>query len=211
VAITKPHSNLWLVWRSILPSGTSFIGCTFVAVATVLVGLLAQSQQQGTALFGMQLGSTGVIALGGRLGHLFSDTLLNNTAIIGLWLVLLLCLSGMIEFLLGSYASLKDVTKQAAYIPQVHPDGSERRWLLDRALWRVAVGLFAAVGAATLVHPAHWVSSAERTTISGSSLGQALWSMSLAVVIWAVIYHFIVVVVRQYTFRTRLFGDRGLY
>lgn len=204
VPIATSYSISGRIWRSVLPSSGSFIACAFAAAATVLVGLLQVSQKQGMTILGIRPSTAYMDPVPRTIDQLLSSASLYDVGIIVLWALVLLLIFGISEFLFGSYAQLHDATKEVQY-KRLRSDSSERRWLLGRAMWRIAISVAAIVGGILLVRPLHWVSSAERTTASGLPLGQAIWDMTLSVIVWTVVYHVLVILIRLYTFRTRIF------
>jgi hypothetical protein len=122
------------------------------------------------------------------------------------WMVLLLLVCGGVEFLFGSYAKAQAVIRNVSPdMPKSHLATSEEYWLFERARWRMVVGLSVILGAVLLVQLVHWVSVAEKAGISGLSLVHDAWRMGCAALIWALVYHALVIFIRLYSFRPRLF------
>jgi uncharacterized membrane protein len=174
------------------------------------MGVLMAARQQDSAIIDIRLGTFNIPAVS-ALDRMLSRGSWGDIATIVMYVLLLLFVFGAVEFLFGGYARLQDATKKNPHSTALRLDTSEQRWLLDRAAWRMVVGLIAIIVAILLVQLTHWVSVTEKTTIANFAIGAAFWRMGLATLIWVLVYHAIVVFIRLYSFRTRVFGDHGLY
>lgn len=105
---------------------------------------------------------------------------------------------GLTDFLFAGYTVFaKSVAADKLRI-------AEWQWLLNRAIWRIVVGLAAVVLGILLIQPIHWVTTAEQTSLTQLSFAINARNSILAAILWALIYHLIVVLLRLYTYRPRL-------
>jgi hypothetical protein len=213
VAIIKPYSNAQLIWRSLVPSGTSAILCIISGILTVFIGLLRADSEQASSITSIHISGSTRMPIVSSLDRMLSHGSWTDIGFIVLWILFLLLAFGAIEFLFGSYASIrsrteKDLTAGAG----VRPNVSEWQWFFNRAVWRMMVGLIAIIVAVLLVQLAHWVSTLEGMTVTELSyFTQNTVRLGIAALSWALIYHAVVVFLRFYMFRTRVFGGRDLY
>jgi hypothetical protein len=195
------------VWRSLAPSGTSGTLCMLAGIATVTIGVLVAATKQGTPVTnsGVNLSATtGLDTLLSRGSWHDLLTLITFT-------VVLVVIMGATEFLFGSFAG-KQHTREVA-MKSGQATSAERHWLLTRARFRLAVGLVTIIVAVILIDLVHWASAAERAQVTflQLSLTSAAWRMAIASIVWALTYHTVLVFIRLYTFRTRIFGTKELY
>lgn len=195
----RPHSGLNLVWQSITPSVTSVIVSLFAGIITVLFGILVVAGQQGSTI-GIQ---SGQVSFMNGFSRMLSRSSWRDILSIVLWTVIVSLACVALEFLFGSYAKFQDAAKEHISSGQ-HAGIVELVWLLKRMLWRVIIGLIAIVGATLLVQLTTWVSAAEKSSVSVTSFAQNAHSMTIACLIWALVYYACIVFLRLYTFRPNM-------
>lgn len=204
MVFTKRHSTSGLIWYSIIPSSTSGIFCALAGVVTVAVGVLQAASNQGTAVDGINAGVHGRESSIPSLDHIPSRGSWGDMGIAVVWVIALILLCGLLEFLFGVYVGFKSAREKAGNEKYI----SERRWLLERAYFRLLVGLLAVTVGLFLIRAIHWASTAEKTQVGllQVPLVGVARRMALATLIWASTYHIVVVFTRLFIFRPRIFA-----
>jgi hypothetical protein len=206
---TNPRVTTGHLWRSLIPSSTSGIICLLAGVLTVIVGVLQAASNQGTALEGVTAGSGTKVPLLSSLDRILSRGSWGDILALAVWVLGLVVVCALAEFLSGSYAKVHTVSEKGDD-RSARLDAAERRWLLGRAYLRLCVGLVAIAAAYGLIRLIHWSSTAEMTQVGYLQLylQEAVWRMAAAAIIWAVTFHLSVVFIRLYLFRTRIFRGK---
>ena len=174
---------------SLLPSISSGI----VGILTVAIGLLDMGMRQGIVPVNLQVRADRLAPIAS-----FSSSIWSGALVLGAWLLVLILVLDVFDFLFGVYAG-KNQQKQI--------DVSEKQWLLERTLWRLVIGAVVVIGVLIVMPFVHWVSSAEKTTVAELSLTDAAWRMLLAALIWAFIYHIATAFLRLLIFRPTVFSS----
>lgn len=147
------------------------------------------------------------------LTELLSSNTLNKLLIAGMW-----GLAGFVVYVgfeyaahsMGQYKESRDNIRLVRGGQVVKSPGVKDFW--QGVLWRVGVIIAAIVVFAAAMVPllAQALNIAQSVILSQNLLRDGL-RLVLAIIIWSVFFHFVVVVLRLYTMRTRLFGDDALY
>lgn len=206
---TELYPSKRFIWQCFTPSGASGVLSIFVAIATVVVGVLQAASEQGITLAGnsAQVGTSAPAS--GNAGHaiiLVSWCVLLSAVV---WVLVLAVIGATLEFLLGRYSAHQKMHKEV----MGGAGTSERRWLIERARFRLIVGLVAIFVAAILLHFVHWASTVEKAPIDlvQFGLGTVAWHTALALIIWTITYYAAVVFIRLFTLRTRVFARKSSF
>lgn len=210
----QKRSALKLILRSLQPSGASvFIGFV-AALVLVIINLLLQSVTVGTSLPGILDGQWSIAYtehVVQPLTELLSNNTLNKLIVAGLWGA-----AGFLVYLGFEFAvhSMKNLRENKTNIRMArgnvleHP-AAESFW--KPVIWRVSILILAIaffVAAQPLISNAL---DATHAVLLSEHLLQDGLRVLLSILEWMVVFHGIVVLLRLYTMRTRLFGDDELY
>lgn len=212
---TKNFTAGQLIRRSLTPSGMSGFICLTVGFALVLFNVILLSVSFGTALPGLLDGQWAVAYTENivqPLTSFFTNGALNKFLVAAMWGVVGLTVYTGFEYLIHSYTMIKDAQRTVA----LNASGSwqqnpMQQYFIQSVLWRAGV-LVAAVVFFVAMQPLLKMAMdvAPRIIVSQSLANDALRAVGAALV-WAVFWHGLVVLIRLYTRRTRLFGDEKLY
>jgi hypothetical protein len=203
-----------LIVRSLTPSGASAFLCIVLAALMVGVNIVLQSVSVGTALPGILDGQWSIAYtehVVQPLTEALSSNALNKLLVAILWGVAGFLVYILIEYVVHTYKGLQESRNN---IRMARGNVIERplttsfwqaiRWRLGVA----AVGVLFLIAIQPILNDA--LSIGPRIVLSDHLRRDSL-RMLLAMVEWAIILHGLVVLMRLYTMRTRLFGDSSLY
>lgn len=208
------YSNTGLLLRSLKPSSISGFFCVIVGFVFVVVNIVLQSVDVGTALPGLLDGQWAISYtehVVQPLTELLSSNTLNKALVAVLWGVAGFVAYVGFEYLIHLGRSLRE---SRVNIRMARGNVIERPLLVSfwtDLLWRfgVVVGGVIFFGL-TLPLLGHALSVAE-TVLLDTDLVRGGWLILRAIAEWAFVLHGLVVFLRLYTQRTRLFGDDELY
>ena len=205
-----------LLLRSLKPSAVSLFFCLLIAFLMVGVNALLKSVDIGVALPGVFDGEWAVAYsenIVQPLSELFSNNTLNKVLIAGMW--------GLAGFLVyvgfeygvhwtQTYKETRDNIRMARGGRVVQSPGVSDFW--RAVIWRLLVLVgFVVIFASIMVPMLGQALGIAQSADLSENLARDGLRLVLAVFEWAFFFHFIVVSLRLYTMRTRLFGDDELY
>lgn len=208
------YSSAQLILRSLQPSAASAFWCVMVAAILVGTNAVLRSVSEGTALPGVLDGQWAVSYTENvvqPLTELLSNNLLNKLLVAMLWGV-----AGFVVYIGFEYGIhwLRELRESRTNIRMARGNVIERPLTENfwrAALWRTGVliaGVIFFIAVQPLLRDAL---DATQSAVISQNFMQDGPRLLLAVVEWAVVLHGLVVFLRLYTMRTRLFGDSGLY
>ena len=203
-----------LVLRSLTPSPSSFFSCFLAALFIVFSVIILQSVNIGTALPGVLDGEWAIWYTEHVVQPL--TTFLSNATFNKSFVALIWGLAGFIVYIafevgthtLKTYRQTRhDIAIQQGRVV-MHP---MQRDFNRSLIWRSGIVLLAIVFLIA-VQPMlkNAVSVAPQFVMSQDLAADGI-KVLLAIVEWMVFWHGIVVLIRLYTMRTRIFGDDKLY
>lgn len=208
------YSSAQLIIRSLRPSAASTFWCLLIAALLVGVNVVLRSVSTGTALPGVLDGQWAVSYTENivqPLTELLSNNILNKLLVAMLWGV-----AGFVVYIGFEYGLhwLRDWRESRTNIRMARGNVIERPLTENfwrAALWRTGVllaGIIFLIAVQPLLRDA--LEATQGAVVSENLLQDGL-QLLFAVLEWAVVLHGLVVFLRLYTMRTRLFGDSGLY
>jgi hypothetical protein len=208
------YSNSALLLRSLRPSGISAFFCIGVAFVLVVVNIVLQSVDIGTALPGLLDGQWAISYtehVVQPLTEILSSNTLNKGLIAGLWGTAGFLVYVGFEYLLHTMHSLRESREniRIARGNVVEHPLSSGFW--TDMLWRIGVivvGIIFIIAVQPLLNNALGVAD---TVLLDADLAHNGLLVVIAIAEWAFVLHGLVVFLRLYTRRTRLFGDDDLY
>ncbi len=214
MSLRQEFSTSQLILRSLRPSGISLFLCVLIAVALVIINIILQSVDVGTALPGILDGQWSVAyteKIVQPLTELLSSNTLNKGLIAALWGA-----AGFVVYVCFEYAVhwSRDLRESRTNIRMARGNVIEHPLVnsfWNMVFWRLGVlvvGIIFLIAVQPLLRNA--LSAATDVVFSKDLLQDGL-RIALAVVQWAFVLHGLVVFLRLYTMRTRLFGDDKLY
>jgi hypothetical protein len=212
---SKPkYSTAFLIKRSLKPSAVSLFFCVVIAVAMVVSNIVLQSVDAGTALPGLLDGQWAIAYTDHvvqPLTQLLNSNTLNKLLIAALWGLAGFIVYIAFEYLLHSAKALRESRSniRIARGNVVQHPMVESFW--QSVWWRIGViiaGIVFLIAVQPLLNNALGV--ADRVLFNDDLMADGL-RVALAAAEWVVVLHGVVVFLRLYTMRTRLFGDDELY
>lgn len=208
------YTTKQLLWRSLLPSGMSLLLCLVAGFVLVAVNIVLLSVDVGTSLPGV-LDGQWAIAYTEHVVQPLTTFLANNTfnklMVALLWGVAGFTLYVGFEYFVHWQKTLNE-TKHEVQMARgeiVEQPLKNEFWRMAR--WRAAV-LVTATLFLVVMQPflRHAMGVAPEFIVSRDLMHDGV-QVGLAVLEWAVFLHGLVVLLRLYTMRTRIFGDDQLY
>lgn len=212
---TKQLSTGQLVLRSLLPSMVSLVLCLMFGVLITLAHIVLTSVSQGTSLPGILDGQWSVAYTQNVVEPLiqfFNISILNRLAVACMWGVVGLILYLGFEYAVHTYKSLKQAQEEVALNAKgKYEKQPRRRDFLRGMFWRAGMLVVGIIFLIAMIPLLTFAFRAAPQVVLSRSLGQD-WPLVLgAVGAWSLFFHGIVVFIRLYLFRTRIFGDEDLY
>lgn len=212
---TRQFTSGQLLWRSLIPSSTSGFLCVVVGLALAIIHLVLLSVSVGTSLPGLLDGQWAIYYTENivqPLSLFFTNATLNKLLVASLWGLIGLTVYLGFEYAGHAYRQAKETQVQVAM--NAYGSYEERPMQQDfvrGVVWRVAM-IVAAIVYVILMQPllSHAMGVAPKIVLSQNILRDAPQAL-VAALIWAVFCHGLVVLLRLYTRRTRIFGDDKLY
>jgi len=210
----QQYTNAQLLLRSLTPSSVSGFLCFGIAFLLVAVNIVLRSVSVGTALPGFLDGQWAISYTENvvqPLTELLSSNTLNKLLIAGLWGG-----AGFVVYIGFEYAvhSLRSLHESQTNIRMARGGAIERplaNGFWTSVVWRAAVVIVAIVfliAVQPLLSDA--IGVAEVAVLSTNLTNDGL-KVLRAIAEWTLILHGLVVLMRLYGRRTRLFGDDKLY
>lgn len=214
MSLRQQFSTGQLILRSLKPSGISLFLCILIAVILVGINIVLQSVDVGTALPGILDGQWSVAYTENivqPLTELLSSNTLNKGLIAALWgtagFVVYICFEYFIHWSRDLRDSRNNIRMARGNVIE-HPL-VQTFW--NRVIWHVGIivaGIIFLIAVQPLLRNA--LSVATDVLFSKDLVRDGL-RVVVAVTEWAFVLHGLVVFLRLYTTRTRLFGDDKLY
>ncbi len=207
-------SSRQLLLRSFLPSPTSFMICGIIGFLTVASALLLNSVTVGTSLPGVLDGQWAIVYTQNVVQPLttfLSNNVFNKLLVAGLW-----GFAGFIVYVGFEYA----LHTRKALRESKHDIQMARGQVIEQPLkdqywkdvkWRIGVVIGGIVFIAIMQPFLHHATSIPPQFVLSQQLGADSIQLAIAIVEWSVLWHGIVVFLRLYMQRTRVFGDDKLY
>jgi hypothetical protein len=212
-----PRSNLTtkkLLWRSFLPSPTSFLLTGIVGFFTVASSILLDSVTVGTALPGVLDGQWAIVYTQNVVQPLttfLSNNLFNKLLVAGLWGFAGFVVYIIFEYVMHTRQDLRDTQHdiQMARGEIIQQPLKDEYW--TNIKWRIAVVVGGIIFLVAMQPFLHHASSVPPKFVLSQNLAADSIQVAIAVIEWTILWHGIVVFLRLYLQRTRVFGDSALY
>lgn len=212
---TRQFTTAQLLRRSLTPSSISGFLCVVIGLALTITHIVLLSLSVGTSLPGVLDGQWSVAyteAVVRPLSAFFANNFLNKLLVAGLWGAVGLGVYMGFEYAIHAYNSAKEAQRQVALSSSSTWQKSPLQgYFLRAVVWRVGVIVATAIFLVAM-QPllAFALDTAPRIVTSQNLSGDAVRAVGAALV-WMLLFHGLVVLLRLYTMRTRLFGDDKLY
>ena len=212
-----PRSNLTtkkLLWRSFLPSPTSFLLTGIVGFFTVASSILLDSVTVGTALPGVLDGQWAIVYTQNVVQPLttfLSNNLFNKMLVAGLWGFAGFIVYVVYEYVMHSRQALKDSQHdiQMARGEIIQQPLKDEYW--TNVKWRIGIVIGGIIFLVAMQPFLHHASSVPPKFVLSQNLAADSIQVAIAIIEWTILWHGIVVFLRLYLQRTRVFGDSALY
>lgn len=206
------NSQLKLFIRSVLPSASSFAACMVGALVLIGVHLLFLSLDRPPFPYGTDdpIVQTYNLYIAAPLGNLLHSNMLNTFLVVVLWAV-----PAWLVFELAAHVAASISSWRASKHNISLPQGSEglatahplERSFLNRLLWQGTV-LAIGIGLTALFIPlARFIMLNTQRMVHDISLAHTSKAAAVSMVLWMLILHTYIVLLRWYMARTRLFGE----
>lgn len=211
MAVTKTHSLFWLLGRSLMPSTTSAIACVTAGILLTTFGVVMSSVNYGTLLPNIFDGYSATQYTNNvvqPITAVVSSQAWNGTLVIAMWSFFGLILYSLIAASIKLYQDWRN----AAHNVQIMSDNVLVRHPLEKSfllqgIWRLAIGMLIAVALVLIQGLAQRTLTTLHQLIIDTTALAAFKQIGSLLVMWIFASHSIVVLLRLYTLRTRLFGD----
>jgi hypothetical protein len=208
----RTPSTRYLILRSLYPSAISGVLCFCFSVVVVGIHLVLLSLTAGTSLptlFDGQWGIAYTNYVVGPLERVTNNLTVNNVLVIVLWGVVGLGVYVIFEFIGQFFSDWRhaehDIEISGEGRVVLHP---ARRTFFTTILWRMSVLCFAVIGFIAVQPLIEQVFKAGPRIVLGTlPTAQVFFELCLSVAIWMCLAHGVVVILRLFLMRTRLFGD----
>jgi len=208
------YSNTRLLLRSLKPSGISAFLCVIVGFVLVAVNIVLQSVDVGTALPGLLDGQWSISYtehVVQPLTELLSSNTLNKGLVAVLWGVAGFVVYVGFEYLVHTLRGLRESREN---IRMARGNVIERPLMASfwaDLLWRFAVVIIGIIFFALTLPLLGHALGVSQTVLLDTDLAHNAMLIAWAIAEWTFVLHGLVVFLRLYTKRTRLFGDDALY
>ena len=212
MAVSKPHSTIWLLGRCLLPSWASFFACTLTAFCLIVLHLVSISINMGTILPNILDGAWAITytnTIVQPLATFLNAPLFGDGLVIIIWGVCGLVLYTVLEIIVHSIQAWRTTERDIQFVNERkivrHPLLGE---IFKILLWRLVIGMIAAA-VVILLQP--YVSEAfhldYQVALGNITTLELIQSLGFTFVVLSGVIHLLVVFLRLYTLRTRLFGE----
>ena len=210
---SKSYSTIQLTLRSLEPTATSVVGCLLIGIAIVALHLLALSLNYGTILptiFDGQWATAYTNHIVQPIETAINNQFLSSIVNLVLWGILGLVIYTIIEHVGRDMREWRETEENIQITGQAIVQHPLREMYLLRMLWRLAVGILF-VSFLVLAHPTIGkLFKVDNQLFVGQLSLQILPKLLAAMLVWAILTHVTMVLLRLYLFRTRL-GTDHLY
>lgn len=207
----KHYSAPYLIGRSLLPSAISGLLCGCFSLLLIGLHLLLLSLNIGTALpqfFDGQWGIAYTNTIVQPLQTLFNNLAFNNVLSILLWGVAGLATYLLIEYVMHLHSGWRHAEDDIQIVGErviYHP---ARRSFITTVLWRVCILIiFTAIFILAQLPLQRLLATDPELVVGGLSLVSSVRKLTIELVGWTLFAHCVVVFLRLFLMRTRLFGD----
>ena len=210
------HTTLRLLGRSLLPSWTSGVLCVCCSVLLVTVHCLLLSVSAGTALPGLLDGQWAAFytnTIVQPIDVLFNNLTFNTILSMVLWGAAGLALYSVAEFVFHLYREGREASHDVRFSGEfLVPNASTgRREYLMRVLWRAGVLVLGLLFLGAVHRIPQGLLATDARLVDGAfNLAGSLQRLAIAIIWWSVFSHCVVVLLRLFMMRTRLFGDASI-
>lgn len=214
MSLRQMYTTKQLIKRSLLPSGMSFLLCLVLGFGLVAINIVLLSVDVGTSLPGILDGQWAIAYTQHVVQPL--TTFLSNNTFNKLLVALLWGLAGFtmyvgFEYVMHWKKTLRDTQHdvQMARGAIVEHPMQDEFWKMVR--WRVIV-IACTLVFIVIMQPllSHAMKVAPEFVVSKDLVNDGVMA-GIAMLEWAIFFHGMVVALRLYTMRTRMFGDDLLY
>jgi hypothetical protein len=206
------RSDLKLLLRSVQPSASSLAACVVGGITLVGVHLLFLTLSQPP--FPYSADDPVVQAynayISAPIGNLLHSNMLNTFLVVLLWAI-----PAWLVFELAAHVAGSVSTWQSSKRNITLPQGSEglatasplQRSFLNRLLWQGAVLVIGIALSAAFVPIIHFILLNNERMVHTLSTSHAARAVGVSLLLWSLILHIYVVLLRWYMARTRVFGE----
>jgi hypothetical protein len=203
-----------VLWRSLSPSPSSLILCGVIAFLLEAVNIILLTVDAGTSLPGVLDGQWAVAYtehVVQPLTTFLSNNTFNKLLVAGLWGLAGFLVYVGFEYLLHGTKSFRDTQTEVQMARGRIVEQPLKNQFWRAVWWRLGVicaGISFIIVMQPLINHALGVAPA---FVVASNLWYDAWQALTAVMVWTLLMHGLVVFIRLYTMRTRIFGDEQLY
>lgn len=212
---TKQFTTGQLIARSLTPSASSGFLCVIIGIALELIHIVLLSVSLGTALPGVLDGQWAVAYTENvvqPLSTFFTNNIFNKLIVASLWGAVGLAVYMGFEYGIHNYRMVQEAKRQVALNANGSWDrGPMQRYFVRAMLWRVGVLVMAFVFLAAMQPLFKYAIDTGPQVLVSRDLASDGLRVAAGALVWALFCHGIVVLLRLYMQRTRLFGDEALY
>jgi hypothetical protein len=209
------YSTIYLVGRSLLPSLASASWGAVFSICLAVVHMVLFSLNIGTSLPSVLDGEWSVAytnAVVQPLATLVNNLVFNNVLILILWGVAGLATYFLIEYVVylrREWRSAEDDIQLAENLRVIHHPA--RKSFFTTVLWRMGVLVAGAVAFVAIQPVLQYLLRADQEVVRGALSFQAsMVRLALILVGWTFLTHCVVVFLRLFLMRTRIFGDPSI-
>jgi len=214
MALGQFNTNGKLLRRSIFPSAGEGLACFMIALIFILSDIVLQSVNVGTSLPGV---------LDGQWAIWYTDhvvqpltTFLSNNTLNKLIVAILWGSAGFIVYVsFEYYMRWRRTLRYSQHDVQMARGQIVERPMYDEfwktVKWRVGVIIGFVIFLFVMQPALGYAADAVQTFVVSKNLARDSLQIGLAILIWATMLHGIIVGIRLFVQRTRIFGDADLY
>jgi len=206
----QEKSNRYLLMRSLEPSFTSLVGCLIGAVAIITLHLVALGLNYGTVIPSVLSGQWATNYTNKFIHPIekaINNPVLSNFINVFIWGLTGLVIYYIIAYFHKNYSNWRETEKNVQIVRGVAIQHPLQKTHLLRALWRVGIGIVFVLLIAAARPIFKFLFNIDNHLFAGHLKFTAVFNIIIAVVIWAVLLHVFLVLIRLYLFRTRLGTD----
>jgi len=212
---TKQFSAGQLIARSLTPSASSGFLCVLIGFGLEITHIVLLSVSLGTALPGVLDGQWAVAYTENvvqPLSTFFTNNVFNKLIVASLWGAVGLAVYMGFEYGIHNYKMVQEAKRQVALNSQGSWDkGPMQQYFFRAMIWRVAVIVLAFVFLGVMQPLFKYALEVAPQVLVSRDLSTDGVRVAAAAMVWALFCHGIVVLLRLYLQRTRMFGDETLY
>ena len=210
MAVTKQYTTLHLLVRSLLPSAVEGLACLCFGMFAVAMHVLFKTLSSGNELpifFDGRWAAAYTSHVVRPLQELFANQTFNNGLVIALWGFVGLCVYLLIEYSVNLFKAWRREQTDIQYLGPSTIRHPMRRTFVATVVWRIGVAILAALFFIAIQPVINRLLADPQLLTDDFSLSSVVGDLALTFVGWAVLAHCVVVLLRLFLMRTRLFAE----